>query len=101
MISCKACWDKGLVMAGAYTNRDAGEGPPGGMLDVGSLRRSPAQAPERGLYSGSSTRVTEHKVFQRKQVPGGSDNFFFLTHQYLTLMKIAEQSQSFQDVFHH
>lgn len=77
MISCKACWDKGLVMAGACTNRDAGEGPPGGMLDVGSLQRSATPAPERGLYLGSSTRVTEHKVFQRKQVPGGSDNFFF------------------------
>lgn len=42
-----------------------------------------SEAPERGIYLGRNTRVTEHKVFLEKQVPGGSGSFPFWTHQQL------------------
>lgn len=77
--------------AGADTPTYAREGPPGGMLAGGLLQTSP-EAPERGVCLGRGTRVTEHKVFQEKLAPGGSGNFFFLTHQYLTLMKVVKRS---------
>ena len=38
-----------------------GKGPPGGMLGLGLLQEPDSEAPERGVYSGRSTRVTEDK----------------------------------------
>lgn len=63
-------------------------GPPRWNAGRGLAPDQPSsESSERGVCLGRETRVTEHKVFQEKLAPGGSGNFFFLTHQYLTLMK--------------
>ena len=54
-----------LMMVGS-SNMDTptcmlGKCPPGGMLDLGLMQEPDSEAPERGVYSGRSTRVTEDK----------------------------------------
>lgn len=51
-------------MEGADANREPGEGPLGGMLGVGSLRRSPTQAPERVSTWGAVLRSLNTGFFR-------------------------------------
>lgn len=51
-----------------------------------------SEAPERGVRLGRGTRVTEHKVFQERLAPGGSDNFFFFFDP--SILNVNEKLQS-------
>lgn len=58
----------GLVMVGADTNMGAGPGPPGGMLDVGSLQRSPTQKPLREASTwGGVLGLLNTRFFRRNR----------------------------------
>lgn len=82
---------RGLVTVGADTNVGAGQGPPGGMLDVGPLQRSSTQKPLREACTWGGVLGLLNTKFLRRNRSWEDQvfffSFFFLTHPYLTLMQ--------------
>lgn len=77
-IYVKSAGSNGAGDGGCWHQHGCWAGAPRWNAGCGLAPEEPnSETPERGIYLGRSTRVTEHKVFQERQALGGSGHFFF------------------------